>query len=110
VILFKPEHVVPILEGRKTQTRRTGERRWREGSVHACYTRPPFAKGGAEPFCHVRILAVRQCRLVPVSPLDVWREGYDRWEDLKRVWEAINGEGSWAANPMVWVVTFEVEP
>ena len=34
MILFRPQHVGPILDGRKTQTRRLGKRRWREGAIH----------------------------------------------------------------------------
>lgn len=108
MILFKPEHVELILSGRKTQTRRTGRRRWREGSLHACYTRPPFARGGAEPFCRVKVISVHEKRLLPISWDDVRAEGYDDESYLTVVWDSINGEGSWRSNPLVWVVTFEV--
>lgn len=109
MILFKPEHVAPILSGRKTQTRRGGKRRWNVGSVHACYTRPPFAKGGSEPFCRVRILDVR--RSVPIASMsdeDVYAEGYDTWRDFWAVWCRINGGGS-PPDAMPWVVEFALE-
>jgi hypothetical protein len=110
MILFKPEHVPMILSGRKTQTRREGKRRWNVGAVHACYTRPPFAKGGAEPFCRVRIIDVRRSHpLASMSAEAVYAEGYDSWEDFWSVWCEINGGGA-SPSAQPWVVEFAVEP
>ena len=36
MILFQEEHVQPILDGHKTQTRRLGKKRWNVGAVHQC--------------------------------------------------------------------------
>jgi hypothetical protein len=110
VILFKPEHVPMISCGQKTQTRRLGKRRWNVGAVHACYTRPPFAKGGAEPFCRVRITGVYQQRLGDMSSWEAQEEGYDNVGAFVDVWERINGKNSWAPGLMVWVVRFELVP
>lgn len=109
MILFRPEFVAPVLFGAKTQTRRLGKRSWNVGSVHACYTRPPFARGGAEPFCRVRITAVRRELLFSVSAEDALAEGYqDRQafiDDFRRVNDChVTGP---VFNPLVWVVQFE---
>ncbi len=109
-MLFKPDHVEPILAGRKTQTRRLGARRWREGSIHACYTRPPFARGGAEPFCRVRIKDVRRERLSSISMDDAVAEGYGSIEDFYAAFRRINAAQGLELDPEVWVVAFEVVP
>lgn len=68
------------------------------------------------------VKSVRVERLQDISPEDVEAEGVqmppselypnvNRGWKLKRhfqdLWESINGEGSWDANPWVWVVEFE---
>jgi hypothetical protein len=106
MILFREEHVEPILRGRKTQTRRNGEFRWLTGSVHKCYTKPPYTRGGAEPFAKVRILNVRQQRLKEMTLADVKAEGYGCPEDYVAVFKDIYGE--WNGNMLVWVVDFEL--
>lgn len=107
MILFRPEHVEMILSGRKTQTRRLGKRRWKVGGVHACYTRPPFAKGGAEPFARVHILGVRQELLAEISDDDIHAEGYDSFPEYLKVLCDING-GGMSTTALLWVVNFEV--
>lgn len=101
MILFKPEHVAPILAGEKTQTRRLGKKRWNVGAVHQCRTQL-YGK----PFATVLILGVRQERLGDISAEDVAAEGY-AGKDYKAAWERING--SWDDDQVVWVVEFELE-
>jgi len=71
MILFKAQHVEPILAGRKTQTRRKGPLRWLVGSVQQC--RCGFQ---VPPFTHVRILRRWQERLGDISEADARAEGY----------------------------------
>ena len=106
MILFKPEHVAPILAGTKTQTRRLGERRWNVGAVHKCYTKPPFAKGGAEPFCRVRVLDVHTDILADISESDARAEGCLDRRSFLRAFFRINPTASGGLR--VWVVEFEV--
>ena len=128
MILFKPEHVPMILDGRKTETRRlaqAGRRaRWVVGGYHHCYTRPPFALGGSKPFALVRITKTPRVEpLGEITEAGAVAEGYaSRAEYLKAFWrinpkgvqkmtrEALDrgvilGDG-WALP--VWVVTFEL--
>ena len=34
-------------------------------------------------------------------------QGWSSKAGFEEIWESINGEGSWAANPWVWVLTFK---
>ena len=103
MILFKPEHVQPILEGRKTQTRRLGKKRWNVGQIHQCKTR----LFNNETFARVLIRSVRRERLGDIGPEDVAREGYGTRKEYENAWERIYGV-PWDDNLDVWVVDFEL--
>jgi len=109
MILFKPEHVDPILRGEKIQTRRTGKCRWRPGSIHECRTEM-FGK----PFAKVRILSVRQEPLGAITEDDAMREGYGSVEEYLeaffRIYEKkLKGMRLVDIGRMpVWVIDFEV--
>lgn len=104
MILFKPEHVAPILAGTKTQTRRAGSKRWNVGTVHQCKTTlfspdPPFAR--------VRILDVRRQVLGEMSREEVLAEGYRTWPEYMAALSAIH-DREFDPHEEVWVVEFEV--
>jgi hypothetical protein len=73
MILFKPEHVGPILAGTKTQTRRIWKKpRAKVGAIHLAKTEM-LSK---EFFAKLEILAVYQERLIDISDDDAKAEGY----------------------------------
>lgn len=63
----------------------------------------------------LEIVDVRVERLQDISDGDAMREGADQIGDndgafragYERLWESINGPGSWAENPWVWCLTFK---
>lgn len=106
MILFKPEHVPLILDGRKTQTRRLWKKpRVRVGAVHQCFTKPPWMQEKAEPFARVRITGLRWEELACISAEDALREGYaDReayFEAFERIYRVERDDIG-----LVWVVDF----
>ena len=59
----------------------------------------------------IRITAIRQERLQDITEADAKAEGVADVEAYRALWQAINGKtpgARWDANPMVWVLTFEV--
>lgn len=59
----------------------------------------------------LEITAVRVERLQDISDQDAIAEGMpvdDAVYDYSKLWDQINGAGSWSANPLVWVVEFRV--
>jgi hypothetical protein len=103
VLLFKPEHVAPILNGTKTQTRRVWKKpRVRIGSIHKAKTEL-FSN---EHFALLRITGLRKERLGDISEEDARAEGGYTIEEFRKVWERINGR--WDPEQEVWVVEFEV--
>ena len=101
MILFKKRFIEPILSGEKTQTRRTGKKRWNVGSVHQA--RLSYY---SKPFARLRILDVRRERVGDISEADAKAEGVGSVEEFVRLWPEINGE--WDPDLEVWVVEFEL--
>ena len=102
MILFKPEHVEPILSGRKIDTRRMGRRRWRDGAVHQARTRMLDA---SSTFAHLRILRVTREPLGAITEQGAWTEGYDSRTAYLDAFAQINGSAP--LDLPVWVVRFE---
>ena len=58
----------------------------------------------------LEVFSVRVERLNDISDADAIAEGMaidDAAYDFSRLWESLNGDGSWAANPWVWVIEFK---
>lgn len=69
---------------------------------------------------NLEITGIRVERLQDISDDDAWSEGIDEAEVLtipsanaasaaySKLWESINGKGSWDKNPWVWVIEFKM--
>lgn len=102
MLLFKPEHVQLILEGRKSETRRLWKRRRaRPLALHWCTTK---LYDKAARFCRVRIVSCTRQALGCITDEGARREGYASRELFLAAFERING-----ATPLetiVYVVRF----
>jgi len=104
-LLFKPEHVKLILEGKKTQTRRIWKRpRVKVGGVYRAKTK----LYSSEYFALIRVTGLHKERLGDISDEDIKKEGYNSLEEFKQAWECIYG--SWNPEQEVWVVEFQLIP
>ena len=106
MILFRQEHIAPIIALTKTQTRRLGKKRWNVGAVHQCQTR---MLDNTSVFAHVRILDVWQELLRSISHDDAVAEGYTGIGTYLTAFYTINKMAT-DADPMVWAVAFAVAP
>ena len=87
MLLFKPEHIEPILSGRKTETRRIWAN-WRcnVGAVHLAKTRML----SPDHFARLEILDRWEERLGDITDEGAWREGYDSRDDYLQKFREIN--------------------
>lgn len=105
MILFKPEHVQPILSGLKTETRRPWKKpRAKRGSIHKAKTHM-LSKNH---FAQLLIIGTRRQRLLLITESEAKKEGgYTRKEYLD-LWDTINPKAPAWTNPFVWVVEFKL--
>lgn len=109
MILFQQEHILPILDGTKTQTRRIWKRpRAKVGSIHLAKTKM-LSK---EYFARLEILAVGQERLGDITDEDANAEGYRSALAYLFAFQKINkwpdGKMVEMCDLMVWKVVFRV--
>jgi hypothetical protein len=76
-------------------------------------TRPSIHMPKAAARIWLKVAGVRVERLKDISQEDAVAEGVKAYPPFaigyfKNLWESINGEASWNANPWVWVVAFEL--
>jgi len=98
-MLFKRHHIKKILQGRKTQTRRTSRRKYKIGRYYAIRD-TYFGK----PQGHIIITRRFQQKLGEISPEDVKKEGFNSLEEFRKAWIEINA--SWDPEQIVTVYEF----
>ena len=110
-MLFKSEHIKPILAGRKTQTRRLWKRPmvkvgglyWAQTALFKSETR----------FAQLKVLRLWQEQLGDISETDSKAEGYASKRDYCIAFQEINRHSkTWEeqrmADPLVYCVEFEL--
>lgn len=104
MLLFKPEHINPILAGTKTQTRRVWKRcRVKPGTIYGART-----SYNAVPFALLRVRRVWQERLLDITDDDARAEGYVSREAFLEVFRRINRLPEIPSDLTVWAIEFEV--
>ena len=99
MVLFKRSLLSLILQGRKTQTRRTHQHEWSVGKIYG-------VQGGYEtPRGYIRITRKFRQRLGDISNEDVRKEGFQTLENFRQAWTTINGD--W--NPEQTIIAYEFE-
>lgn len=100
-MLFKKEHIKQILADEKTQTRRTGKRRYKVG--HRYRLQHSWFE-----WTLIEILITRRFRqrLGDITPEQALKEGYSSVEGFRRVWREIHG--SWDPELVVTVYEFKL--
>ena len=105
MILFKLEHILPIIDGRKTVTRRIWAKgcRVKVGSIQKAKLNFYAPKS----FALLKILKVFKQKLGEMTDTDAYHEGYDDIDSFKKVWKKIN-RCKWDDNQEVYVIHFKV--
>lgn len=88
----------------------------RAGALPTWHRRPSLFMPRVAARTILEVTAVRVERLQAISQQDAMAEGYalppppcldDPRNWYRRLWDQINGAGSWDANPWVWVISFK---
>jgi len=102
-MIFRPEHIKMILEGKKTATRRI----WKKPMVKVGGIYKVKAVMLSKVYhCRIKVNFLYHQRLGAMTLEDAKKEGYDSLEAFQDIWIAINGE--YDLHLIVDVVEFEL--
>jgi hypothetical protein len=102
-LIFKKEHIELILQGKKTQTRRTHRHSLRIGGVYDIKVN--YYQREGHKIC---ILRRYKQRLGDITPEEALKEGGYTIEEYRKVWRRING--AWDPDQVVTVYEFRLLP
>jgi hypothetical protein len=102
-MLFKKPLLEKIIDGSKTQTRRTSKQTYKVGQTYGVTCRRYQKSQG-----HIQILNAKQPRLGDITQEDVKAEGFQTLDEFKETWIKINGE--WNLNQLVTAYEFRLCP
>ena len=100
-LLFRQDLMRKVLQGQKTQTRRTSNRRYTIGKTYAI-------RIGMLERAQAQITVLRTWRqqLRDLTPEDVRKEGYTSFTEFRQAW--INIYGSWSPDQYVTAIEFRL--
>lgn len=103
LMLFKRYLIKPILDGKKTETRRLWKRPLVK--VDSAYSaRTNFRKNSV--FATIKITYIKRERLGAINYNGIKKEGCRSLEEFKKIW--IDIYGSWQPSAEVFVIGFQV--
>ena len=104
IAIFKRRHLRKVLDGTKTQTRRTHKYTLTIGKTYAVRDRW-FSKAQG----HILVTRKFRQRLGDISPEDVKKEGFSSLEEFKQEWENCYGPESWNPNTVVTAYEYKLK-
>ncbi len=99
-MLFKADLLAKVLSGQKTQTRRTGVKEYKLGTVQ------PVCNGYKAPAGYVKITRKYRQPLCCISEKEAKKEGFSSIDEFRQAWLKING--SYNPDQVVTVYEFEL--
>jgi hypothetical protein len=101
-MFFKAELLAKVLSGQKIQTRRSGSRQYRVGSIQS------IRSGYTKPAGYIKITKKYRQPLCCISLKEAKKEGFNNIDEFRDAWRQING--SYDPDQVVTVYEFTLFP